>query len=182
MMGPFMFFPFQTWLCLAFLCNLRGLGLVWVVATQIFFGIFIPKIGEDFHPFWRFAYFSNGLVKNHQLVVLVVANGVDPCKNGHIYTPQNERRVTGPKMMGLGRPVTGPFKHGNFWYLFVRFLGCIQFVWREAYCITFIIHWIEKVFRQGPNVWIFSDVVTVSWLNDFCLISRLQMLDIDLVG
>ena len=27
-----------------------------------------------------------------------------------------------------------------------------------------------------------GDVVTVSWLNDFFLTSRLQMLDIDLVG
>ena len=27
-------------------------------------------------------------------------------------------------MMGLGKPVTGPFKHGIFWYQFVRFLGC----------------------------------------------------------
>ena len=26
------------------------------------FGIFIPKLGEDFHPIWRCAYFSNGLV------------------------------------------------------------------------------------------------------------------------
>ena len=26
--------------------------------------------------------------------------------------------------MGLGKPVTGPFKTGNCWYQFVRFLGC----------------------------------------------------------
>ena len=43
----------------------------WVVATsQYFGGIFIPKIGEDeFSPILRVAYFSNGLVKNHQAVI-----------------------------------------------------------------------------------------------------------------
>ena len=29
-------------------------------------------------------------------------------------------------MMGLGKPVT-PFKHCNFWYQLVRFLGCTTF-------------------------------------------------------
>ena len=33
------------------------------------FGIFIPKIGGN-DPIWRFAYFSDGLVKNHQRVNL----------------------------------------------------------------------------------------------------------------
>ena len=32
------------------------------------FGIFTPKLGEDFHPFCTCAYFSTGLVKNHQPV------------------------------------------------------------------------------------------------------------------
>ena len=40
-------------------------GFYWVVATQNFF-IFTPKIGED-EPNLTCAYFSNRLVKNHQL-------------------------------------------------------------------------------------------------------------------
>ena len=37
----------------------------WMVATQIFF-IFTPNLGED-DPILTFAYFSKGLVQNHQL-------------------------------------------------------------------------------------------------------------------
>ena len=46
--------------CLGTICEL-SITIGWVVATQIFF-IFNPKIGEDFHPFWR-SYFSDGLVE-----------------------------------------------------------------------------------------------------------------------
>ena len=48
-------------------------------------------------------------------------------KSNWIISPQNRGtlpKTNGwiPKMMGLGKPVTGPCKNDHFWYQFVRFL------------------------------------------------------------
>ena len=37
--------------------------------------------------------------------------------------PSSLTAFLGPKMMDLGKPVTGPFKHGNFGYPAVSFRG-----------------------------------------------------------
>ncbi len=37
--------------------------------------------------------------------------------------PSSLTALTGPKMMGLGKPVTGALRNGHFWYQFVGFLG-----------------------------------------------------------
>ena len=46
--------------------NLRAASSLGGGNSKIF-GMFTPKIGEDFHPFWR-AYFSEGLVETTNLV------------------------------------------------------------------------------------------------------------------
>ncbi len=55
----------------------------------------------------------------------------------------------GPKMMGLGKPVTGPFRNGRFFGIYVRFPGCNSHLSRSAMFHQLSFCFVDKTFASG---------------------------------